>query len=136
MRVAANKRAAASPRSLAAALSGCFGAGGGRFDCTIGKLIDRAMQLEAHCHKCGQFALLSPRALPLPPEAPLPALEGRFRCERCGSRETTARTSRKCGRPKRPSGGICVSHSYSCHHEIAPFAPVTADIKAPRAGAE
>jgi hypothetical protein len=29
--------------------------------------------------------------VPLPAEAPLPALEGRFRCERCGSRQTSAR---------------------------------------------
>jgi hypothetical protein len=58
---------------------------------TIGKLIDRAMQLEAHCHRCGRFALLNPAALPLPLDAALPALEGRFRCERCGSRQTSAR---------------------------------------------
>jgi hypothetical protein len=58
---------------------------------TIGKLIDRAMQLEAHCHHCGRCAVLDPGRLPLPAAAPLPALEGRFRCERCGSRETTAR---------------------------------------------
>jgi hypothetical protein len=32
---------------------------------TIGKLIDRAMQLEAHCHGCGRCAVLDPVGLPL-----------------------------------------------------------------------
>jgi hypothetical protein len=58
---------------------------------TIGKLIARAMRLEAHCHRCGRCAVLDPGSLALPLDAPLPALEGRFRCERCGSRQTSAR---------------------------------------------
>jgi hypothetical protein len=45
---------------------------------TIGKLIDRAMQLEAHCHKCGRCAVINPARLQLPLDVPLPALEGRF----------------------------------------------------------
>jgi hypothetical protein len=58
---------------------------------TIGKLIDRTMLLEAHCHRCGRCKVLDPRKLLLPLDAPVPALEGRFRCERCGSTETSAR---------------------------------------------
>jgi hypothetical protein len=35
---------------------------------TIGKLIDRTMLLEAHCHCCGRCVVLDPRKLPLPSE--------------------------------------------------------------------
>jgi hypothetical protein len=43
-------------------------------------------------------ANFDPAALPLAPETILPALAGRFRCTRCGSRETEARPdhSRRC----------------------------------------
>ncbi len=58
---------------------------------TIAGLIAESMHLEAHCHRCGRFGLLDPASLGLALETPVPALEGRFRCERCGSRETSAR---------------------------------------------
>ena len=58
---------------------------------TIGSLIEDGMQMEAHCHRCGRFALLDPASVGLPSDTPVPALEGHFRCRRCGSRETSAR---------------------------------------------
>jgi len=45
---------------------------------TIGKLIDRAMQLEAHCHKCGRFALRNPARLRLPPRGAFASLGRAF----------------------------------------------------------
>ena len=57
---------------------------------TIAHLIERRLPLQAHCNKCGRSANFDPTTLPLAPETIVPALEGRFRCTRCGSRETSS----------------------------------------------
>ncbi len=58
---------------------------------TIGYLIEYGMALEVHCLKCGRFRTMAPAETGIPPETPVPALAGRFKCSRCGSRETEAR---------------------------------------------
>ena len=58
---------------------------------TIAYLIERGLPLQTHCNKCGRARNFDPTTLPLAPETIVPALEGRFRCTRCGSRETSAR---------------------------------------------
>lgn len=70
---------------------------------TIGWLIRERLQLGVHCHPCGRFALFDPQALPIAPLVPVPSLEGRFKCTRCGSRETSAR----------PEFGKAVASSYA-----------------------
>jgi ribosomal protein L44E len=57
----------------------------------IGDLLAKKLALEAHCHECGRYVLLKPGGLSLPPNLPVPALENRFKCTRCGSRKTSAR---------------------------------------------
>ena len=57
----------------------------------IRNLIAEGRRLEVHCNKCARFRTLDPSDLPLPGEPSVPALEGLFRCTRCGSRETQAR---------------------------------------------
>ena len=58
---------------------------------TIGRLIEQGMPLGAHCHKCGNFKKMDLAALPIDRSAPVPSLDGRFPCTRCGSRQTSAR---------------------------------------------
>jgi hypothetical protein len=70
---------------------------------TIGRLIEQGLPLGVHCLPCGCYAALDPAALPLAPTVPVPALEGRFRCGRCGSRDTTARP--EYGAPSKPDAG-------------------------------
>jgi hypothetical protein len=57
----------------------------------ISTLLERGWRLGVHCNSCAHFALLDPATVPLPPETFVPALEGRFKCTRCGSRATEAR---------------------------------------------
>jgi hypothetical protein len=54
-------------------------------------LIAKGRRLEVHCNKCARFRTFDAGELPLPLEEIVPALQGRFRCSRCGSRETQAR---------------------------------------------
>ena len=65
---------------------------------TVAGLIEQAMPLGIHCIKCGRHVEADPASLPLPGEAPVPSLSGRFKCTRCGSRQTEAR-------PEFPSAG-------------------------------
>lgn len=58
---------------------------------TIGYLIGRGMELEIHCIACAHYALRDPAELGLDPATPVPALAARFRCSRCGSKDTQAR---------------------------------------------
>jgi Zn finger protein HypA/HybF involved in hydrogenase expression len=58
---------------------------------TIGALIRDGMKLEVHCRKCAKFALLDPAGLGFAPGTAVPSLQGRFKCTRCGSKETEAR---------------------------------------------
>ena len=58
---------------------------------TTGRLIEEGMPLRMHCNRCGRFAKLDPAKLPVAAAVPVPALEGRFRCQRCGSRDNQAR---------------------------------------------
>ena len=67
---------------------------------TVAQLIERAIPMSVHCHKCGRSKVLDPATLPLRREAPVPSLGGRFRCMRCGSRQTEAR-------PEYPATGGC-----------------------------
>jgi hypothetical protein len=57
----------------------------------IGDLIAKKMLLGVHCNKCGRFRTLDPAAVPIANETYVPALDRRFKCTRCGSRETQAR---------------------------------------------
>ena len=61
--------------------------------------VTQELALEAHCHECGRMVLLELETLSLPPDLPVPALENRFRCTRCGSRKTS-------GRPHYSSGSM------------------------------
>ena len=70
---------------------------------TIGRLIEQGMPLGVHCNPCGRFAKLDPATLPIAATVPVPALEGLFRCGRCGSRDTQARP--EYGAPTKPSEG-------------------------------
>jgi hypothetical protein len=54
-------------------------------------LIDNEMQVGLHCHPCGRHVIVSTSSLPFPPDTPVPSLEGRFKCTRCGSTKTEAR---------------------------------------------
>ena len=54
-------------------------------------LIAKGTPLEVHCNRCAWSRTFDPAELPLDPESFVPALAGRFRCTRCGSRETEAR---------------------------------------------
>jgi hypothetical protein len=65
---------------------------------TVADLIERAMQLGVHCLTCGRHRVIEPATLPLASAAPVPSLAGRFKCTRCGSRQTEAR-------PEYPSEG-------------------------------
>jgi len=58
---------------------------------TIADLIAQELALEAHCHECGRMVLLDPASLSMLANLPVPALENRFKCTRCGSRKTCAR---------------------------------------------
>ena len=49
------------------------------------------MPLGIHCIKCGRHVVVDPAGLPIAHSAPVPSLAGRFRCTRCGSRQTEAR---------------------------------------------
>jgi hypothetical protein len=57
----------------------------------VGDLIAGRIPLGIHCGKCSRYVVADPAALPLAPESYVPALAGRFRCTRCGSRQTEAR---------------------------------------------
>ena len=57
----------------------------------ISDLIERGLPLAAHCYTCGRSANLDLATLPLPRGTFVPALARRFKCTRCGSRETDAR---------------------------------------------
>ncbi len=58
---------------------------------TIGALIRDGMKMEVHCRKCAKYALLDPADIGITISTPVPSLAGRFRCTRCGSKETEAR---------------------------------------------
>jgi hypothetical protein len=58
---------------------------------TIGRLLELGLPLSIHCHRCGRCELFNADAFGLPLTTFVPALEGRFRCTRCGSRQTEAR---------------------------------------------
>ena len=53
------------------------------------------MEMGVHCMKCARHVVLDPATLHLAPETPVPSLAGRFRCTRCGSKQTEAPSSRK-----------------------------------------
>ena len=85
---------------------------------TVGHLIAQGMPLAVHCNPCGRFAKLDPplpssasvnwmgecavrtATLPIAATVLVPSLEGRFRCGRCGSRDTQARP--EYGAPSKP----------------------------------
>ena len=58
---------------------------------TIGRLIAERMGMDVHCNKCASNVGMDPAALSFAPETPIPALAGRFKCTRCGSRQSEAR---------------------------------------------
>jgi DNA-directed RNA polymerase subunit RPC12/RpoP len=58
---------------------------------TIGWPIAERMGMGVHCQRCGMHAVLDPATLHLSPEMPMPSLAGRFKCSRCGSKQTEAR---------------------------------------------
>ena len=56
---------------------------------TIRDLI--AERVGVHCQKCARHVLMDPAKLHLAPETLVPSLAGRFKCKRCGSKQTEAR---------------------------------------------
>lgn len=58
---------------------------------TIAWLIERGLDAGLHCYPCGRHVVVKPAALPFAADTPMPAMEGRFRCTRCGSTKTAAR---------------------------------------------
>jgi hypothetical protein len=58
---------------------------------TFGWLLGRAMDVGLHCFPCGRHVVVPVRSLPFGHETPVPAKAGRFKCTRCGSRQTEAR---------------------------------------------
>ena len=54
-------------------------------------LIDRGLDVGLHCFPCGRHVVVPVRSLPFALEMPVPATAGRFKCTRCGSRQTEAR---------------------------------------------
>ena len=65
---------------------------------TIGWLIAERMGMGVHCQKCARHVVMDPATLHFAPETPVPSLAGRFKCTRCGSKQTEAR-------PEWPSRG-------------------------------
>jgi DNA-directed RNA polymerase subunit RPC12/RpoP len=57
----------------------------------IADLMEGGLRMGVHCHPCGRHVVIDPATLPLSPELPVPSLERRFRCTRCGSKQTEAR---------------------------------------------
>jgi hypothetical protein len=58
---------------------------------TIGGLIANDQLLGVSCHKCGRHAVFDPKAMPFRSDVAVPELAGRFKCSRCGSKDTEAR---------------------------------------------
>ena len=58
---------------------------------TFGWLIEKGMNVGLHCHPCGRHVVVPVRSLPFALETPVPATAGRFKCTRCGSRQTETR---------------------------------------------
>ena len=58
---------------------------------TLADLVESGTPLGVHCFKCARFAVMEPAELGIDMATPVPALGGRFRCSRCGSKETEAR---------------------------------------------
>jgi hypothetical protein len=58
---------------------------------TVGYLINAGIELEVHCRKCGHCVSKPAADWPLDTTDFVPALDGRFRCTRCKSKEITAR---------------------------------------------
>jgi Zn finger protein HypA/HybF involved in hydrogenase expression len=58
---------------------------------TVGRLVATGYELEVHCLKCAHYVSKPAADWSLQPGDIVPALDGRFRCTRCGSKETTAR---------------------------------------------
>ena len=69
---------------------------------TIGWLIAERMGMGVHCNKCARHVVMDPATLHLAPETPVPSFAGRFKCTRCGSKQTEARPEWP-GRDARPS---------------------------------
>ena len=57
---------------------------------TIADLLEVDAKLMAFCSKCGHHGRIEPATLPFKADMTVPGLAGRFRCSRCGSRETSA----------------------------------------------
>ena len=57
---------------------------------TIRDLIAERMGMGVHCSKFSRLVVLDPATLHLAPETPVPSLAGRFKCKRCGSKQTEA----------------------------------------------
>lgn len=58
---------------------------------TVGRLVETDVPLGIHCRRCGRFRSVPAGEVGLDLATPVPALEGRFRCSRCGSTATEAR---------------------------------------------
>ncbi|MGQ7794575.1 hypothetical protein ACUN0C_19395 [Faunimonas sp. B44] len=54
-------------------------------------LIEGGIPLGIHCIRCGKFSAIDAGGLGLDPNTFVLALAGRFRCSRCGSRNSEAR---------------------------------------------
>ncbi|GEM_PF-6245225 len=69
---------------------------------SLADMIELGIYITAHCRKCGHWKRLSPDGLGIALETTIPALEGKFKCGICGSRNTCAMPEYK--RPP-PNGG-------------------------------
>jgi hypothetical protein len=58
---------------------------------TFGWLIERGVDVGLHCFRCGRHAVLKVSSLPFALATPVPSTAGRFKCTRCGTRQTEAR---------------------------------------------
>ena len=57
---------------------------------TVASLISERMGMGVHCN-CARHVVMDPATPRLAPETPVPSLAGRFKCTRCGSKQTEAR---------------------------------------------
>lgn len=56
----------------------------------LGDLVRQGLSVSLHCRACGHWTSVGAAVLPIHPATPVPDMEGRFRCSRCGSRNSCA----------------------------------------------
>jgi hypothetical protein len=90
VRIAARRRGRDASRLVAYPLRISFDAKRWPNAVTIRDLIAERMGMGVHCQKCRRHVVMDPAKLHLTVDTPVPSLAGRFKCTRCGSKQTEA----------------------------------------------